>query len=105
MFNFAQARVKCAKVGATVHVVKALIGMKEATQKYSPDDVVLSTAISYIKALEAEVTRLESTPVVLNAQTVNVSASFDDSNPKGFAQTIIDSFGRGALGRVLGGNQ
>jgi hypothetical protein len=97
MFNFAQARVKCVNVGATVHVVKALIGMKEATQKYSPDDVVLSTAISYIKALEAEVTRLESKSVVVNV---------DNFTANGSVESAVDNpASRGLLGRLFMGGQ
>jgi hypothetical protein len=95
MFNFAQARVKCAKVGGTVHVIKALIGMKEATEKHSPDDVVLSTAIAYIKSLEAEVARLETKPETVTNYAVNGKIESGADNPAS----------RGLLGRLFMGGQ
>lgn len=107
MFNFNQARVRCSKIGVKVHVCKALLGMKENPARVGAELDVLSKAVDYIKALEAEVSRLEAgAPVIINGPvTFHAQAEFDDADPKGFTSTIIETFGRGPLGRLFGGNQ
>lgn len=72
-FNFNQSRVKCSKLGFKVHVVKALIGMKEKEGRVPSELEVLSKAVDYIKALEREVVRLEAEqPKLKVSDIVNV---------------------------------
>ncbi len=69
-FNFNQSRVKCPKLGFKVHVIKALIGMKEKEERIPSELEVLSKAVDYIKALEREVVRLEAEQPKLKASDI-----------------------------------
>lgn len=95
-FNFSQARVRCSKKNSKVHVCKALINMKEAERRDAPEAAVLSKAVEYIKALEAEVFRLASSHTV--SVTNNISVTGD-------AKDVAESVGRGLLGRLFMGER
>lgn len=97
-FNFNQSRVKCAKLGFRVHVIKALIGMKEGRRCDDPEIDVLSKAVDYIKALEREVVRLE----VLSEHTTVVTNNF---NVSGDATEVAEGVARGFLGRLFLGEK
>jgi hypothetical protein len=92
-FNFKKARVRCLKIGAKVHVVKALISLREDRPRAPNELEILSKAVDYIKALEAEVFRLESSHV-------NNTIKFE-----GDATRAAESVGRGFIGRLLRGGQ
>ncbi len=96
-FNFNTSRVKCSKLGFKVHVIKALIGMKEKEGREPGELEVMSKAIDYIKSLEAEVIRLESGHgVVINATSVNVS---------GDSKEFEASVHRSLIGRLFLGDR
>lgn len=95
-FNFNTSRVKCSKLGFKVHVVKALIGMKEKEAREPAELDVLSKAVDYIKSLEAHVARLEANQVVNITNNISVS---------GDAHAVAESASRGLLGRLFLGER
>jgi len=97
-FNFNQASVRSHKAGSKVHVIKALICLKEDRPRKPSELDVLTKAIDYIKSLEAEVSRQQSSVVVENFSVRMESES-------GTLQKIGEAVGRGALGRLFGGKQ
>jgi hypothetical protein len=91
MFDFSQSKVKCPVIGVRVHVAKALLGAREREGITGDEVAVLCRAVDYIKALEAEVTRLRS---------VSVDISNTITSTEG-AKDVAESVGRGFLGGLF----
>jgi DNA-binding transcriptional MerR regulator len=85
-FNFNRARVLCQKAGFRVHVIKALLNLRDR-EGITPNELnVIGKAVEYIKALEIEVARLERQPAKVKSikvdiiQTSNNGAALAEAN-------------------------
>jgi hypothetical protein len=72
-FNFGRASMTCPRLNKRVHVIKALLGVRDNARLNGAEKSVLSRTVEYIKVLETEILRLESTRNVV----INVAAKSD----------------------------
>jgi hypothetical protein len=117
-FNFNFAKVRLTKNGPKVHVCKGLLNLKDVQLRTSNELDILKRAVDYIKALEAEVIRLESRTIRVESDgplhitsndiKINAPADFDVAE---FHRAAIEppveggGVSRSLIGRLFGGNQ
>lgn len=86
-FDFSQSKILLAKYGKRVHILKALMDLRDSDTVHPDDRAVYERTIAYIKALEIRVQMTDPRPEPTSL-VVNVTAT-GPSSVKGIATEVL----------------